>query len=175
MPSYDISGAYGDATVDGVGPFAVGQTGGVNGALAVVNGDGTPARLSIDPNPGNTVFAETAANITLLTTIAGDAEDARLVDAPVNTVAPAITGTAQVGVELTVSDGTWTTTDAQDAPTFAYEWFADGVEIPGDHTNKFTPTDSEEGALITAQVTATNSHGPVSKLSAATAAVAAAA
>lgn len=68
-----------------------------------------------------------------------------------NTVAPAITGTAQVGQTLTVSNGTWgsITPDA-----YEYAWFADGDLIAGADENTYVPVVGDIGAVITAQVTA---------------------
>lgn len=82
--------------------------------------------------------------------------------APVNTVAPAITGTAQINQTLTVSTGTWT-----NSPTsYAYQWLANSVAITSNATaNTFTLTASQVGANITCNVTATNIAGNVTATS----------
>lgn len=72
--------------------------------------------------------------------------------APVNTVAPVITGTATVGQTLTVNTGTWT---GQPAPTFTYAWLVGGVVQAGQTANTFTAVQGS----ITARVTATNTGG----------------
>lgn len=90
------------------------------------------------------------------------------IDIPANTVAPAITGTAQVGQLLTVSNGTWTGTPT---PTYSYQWNRAGVVIVGAEAATYTPTASDVGSTITATVTAHNIGGDVSTTSAATAAV----
>ena len=64
------------------------------------------------------------------------------------TVAPAVTGTAQVGQTLTVSNGTWTNT-----PTFARQWYADGVAIAGATGTTYVPVVGDVGKKITAKVT----------------------
>lgn len=87
---------------------------------------------------------------------------------PVNTVLPAITGTAQVGETLTTDDGTWTGTPT---PTYAYQWLADDVEIDGATASTYVLTGAEEDALITVTVTATNLMGATDATSEATAAV----
>jgi hypothetical protein len=89
---------------------------------------------------------------------------------PFNTVLPAITGTAQEGQVLTVSDGAWT-----GAPTgFTYQWFANGVPIAGAINLTRIMTSAEIGKVVTCAVTATNQGGPTTAVSAGTAAVIAA-
>lgn len=90
---------------------------------------------------------------------------------PENTDPPTITGTAQVGVLLTASDGTWT---AVPAPVFTYQWEADGVAIVDATDATYTPVVGDIGAVITVVVTATNTSGSGSAESAATEAVIAA-
>jgi len=91
--------------------------------------------------------------------------------APANTVLPAITGTAQVGQTLTASTGTWSGTPA---PTYAYQWFSDGVSIPGADESTYVPAVGDVGNVITVTVTASNGAGTAQATSAATAAVIAA-
>lgn len=75
--------------------------------------------------------------------------------APVNTVAPAITGDAIVGGLLTLSDGTWT--GGVDA--YAYAWARDGVAIPGATHSTYTVAFADIAAAISASVMATNVDG----------------
>lgn len=86
---------------------------------------------------------------------------------PVNTVAPAITGTAQVGATLTVSNGTW----SGNAATYTRQWRANGVNIAGATATTYVPVAGDVGKVISAVVTATNSTGVVSATSNSTAAV----
>lgn len=83
------------------------------------------------------------------------------VGAPSNTVAPAISGTAQVGNVLTASTGTWT-----DSPTsYAYQWqsSANGTSgwsnISGATSNTYTPVSGDVGLYLRVGVTATNAIG----------------
>lgn len=84
------------------------------------------------------------------------------VSAPSNSVAPAVTGTAQVGQTLTTTDGTWT-----GSPTsYSYQWqraddsgFTTNVTSIGSNQNTFTLTVSESGKYVRCQVTATNAGG----------------
>lgn len=89
--------------------------------------------------------------------------------APVNTVAPAITGTATVGQTLTVTNGTWT---GVPTPTYTRQWYADGVAIAGATGTTRVLAAGEEGKVITVVVTATSLAGVVTATSNATAAVA---
>jgi len=84
---------------------------------------------------------------------------------PVNLVAPAITGTAEIGNTLTTSDGTWT---GAPAPTFTYQWQRGTTNIAGATSSTYTVQLEDEGSTIRCVVTATNSLGSVSANSAST-------
>jgi hypothetical protein len=90
---------------------------------------------------------------------------------PANTVAPTITGTAQVGATLTAHDGTWT---GAPTPTITRQWKKDGVAIGGATGTTYVPVVGDIDAVITLTVTGTNVNSAVSATSAATAAVIAA-
>jgi hypothetical protein len=76
--------------------------------------------------------------------------------APVNTVAPAITGTAQEGQIVTCSTGTWTGTPTI---TFAYQWKRNGSNIGSATNSTYTLVTADVSQSITCQVTATNPVG----------------
>jgi hypothetical protein len=67
-----------------------------------------------------------------------------------NTEAPSIVGTAQVGVPLTARKGTWTP-----RPEIAYQWLVDGVEIQGATDRTFTPRPQDLGKKVSVEVIAT--------------------
>lgn len=97
---------------------------------------------------------------------------ASTVSAPANTVAPAVSGTAQVGQTLTVTTGTWTGT----APiTYTYQWQYNGNNIPsyvtGYNSSSFTIGADWYGTQMRCRVTATNSVGSTSANSNTTSAV----
>lgn len=89
-----------------------------------------------------------------------------LMEAPENTVAPVITGTAKVGETLTVTNGTWT---GIPTPTYERQWYADDEPIEGADGLTYVLTEDEEGAVITVVVTATNVAGSAQATSNATA------
>jgi hypothetical protein len=80
---------------------------------------------------------------------------------PVNTVAPAITGTLGVGNLLTTTTGTWTGAGI----TFTGLWRRDGVDIPGTNSLTYTQVTADIGAFIDCFVTATNIAGAVDAFS----------
>ena len=76
--------------------------------------------------------------------------------APVNTVAPAITGTAQEGQTVTCSTGTWTGTPTV---TYAYQWKRNGSNIGSATNSTYLLAAADVSQSITCQVTATNGVG----------------
>lgn len=94
-------------------------------------------------------------------------EIAKGINTPFNTVLPAITGTAQVGQTLTSTQGTWKGA----GNTYARQWTANGVDIPGATANTYVPVVGNVGQVIRVRVTATNSSGVTSATSNPTAAV----
>jgi len=73
---------------------------------------------------------------------------------PVNSVAPAITGTAQEGQTLTCSTGTWSGT-----PTYSYQWKRNGSNIGSATNSTYTLVTADVGQSIKCTVTATNALG----------------
>ena len=93
--------------------------------------------------------------------------------APGNTSLPVLTGTAQVGSQLTSTGGRWT-----GSPTsYAISWLrcdssgANCTTISGETNLTYLLTSADQGATIRAAVTATNAYGSSTAVSAATAAV----
>jgi hypothetical protein len=81
---------------------------------------------------------------------------------PVNTVAPVISGTMQIGQTLTGTTGTWTGTPA---PAFTYQWKRAGVSIGGATASTYVQIAADEGPAITLVVLATNAAGSASATS----------
>jgi hypothetical protein len=76
-------------------------------------------------------------------------------DPPVNTVAPAITGTATTGNTLTCSHGTWT----GPADTYTYQWMRDGVPITNATAATRVVAGADVGHALKCRVTAFNEDG----------------
>jgi hypothetical protein len=85
--------------------------------------------------------------------------------APVNTVAPVVTGTATSGQTLSATAGTWT---GSPAPAVAYQWQActtadcvgGAVTAIGTNQNSYVLTGAEVGRWVRVQVTAANGTAP---------------
>lgn len=104
----------------------------------------------------------TATNTGGSTSASSDAST-EVLDAPVNTTAPAITGSAEVGQTLSLSDGTWS---GVPSPSYAYIWqkkLGAGLweTISGETSNSLLLDASLAGHLVRGQVTATNSVASV--------------
>jgi lysophospholipase L1-like esterase len=80
--------------------------------------------------------------------------------APVNSVAPVISGTATQGSTLTTTNGTWT-----GSPTFTYQWKRGSTSIGGATASTYALTGIETGANVTCVVTGTNVAGSASATS----------
>jgi hypothetical protein len=93
--------------------------------------------------------------------------------APTVTTVPSISGTAQQGQVLTVSNGSWSGT----APiSYAYQWQQDGTtNISGATSSTYTAQASDVGHTLDVVVSATNGAGSASATSNSTAAVTASA
>jgi predicted secreted protein len=82
--------------------------------------------------------------------------------APSNAVLPSISGTPQVGIELTAYNGIW-----DDEPTaFTYQWKSDNVNVNGATAKTYTPIVGQIASTLTVVVTGTNSAGTASATSA---------
>lgn len=92
--------------------------------------------------------------------------------APVNTVAPVVSGTATIGQTLSTTNGTWI---GAPAPTFTYQWQRSTVDISGATSATYLLVRADVGNTIRCVVKATNSIAPsgVTANSNSTAAVAA--
>ena len=75
---------------------------------------------------------------------------------PVNVVAPVLSGTPEVGETVTSTPGTW-----QGVTPFTYtrRWMRDGATIEGVTTASYDLVEDDDGAMISVEVTATNSAG----------------
>jgi len=82
--------------------------------------------------------------------------------APVNSVAPVVSGTPYVGQTLSVTNGTWT---GNPTPTYTYVWKRNGTPIALATASTYLLVTADLGATITCTVTATNTEGAASATS----------
>jgi len=83
---------------------------------------------------------------------------------PINIVLPAITGSPEVGAQLTCSTGTWSGTPS---PTFSYQWLLENVDIPGANSSQYVVRSTDGGLSLACEVTGKNVEGSSSASSAA--------
>src|SRR3954454_13702936 len=67
----------------------------------------------------------------------------------VSSGAPTVSGTPQVGVQLSATTGVWSP-----AGTYTFRWYADGTVIDGATASTFTPTAAQLGDKLRVKVTA---------------------
>jgi hypothetical protein len=80
--------------------------------------------------------------------------------APVNSVAPAISGSANTGQTLTCGQGTWLTTPTGTEPdSYTYQWKRNGSAISGETASTYLLVVGDESQSIKCTVTATNEQG----------------
>ena len=82
-------------------------------------------------------------------------------DAPVNTTAPVISGTPQVGQTLTSTPGQW----SNDPTVFENHWWRGTGQIEGATAGGYTLTAADLGANIRCEVTASNAGGSTAAFS----------
>lgn len=78
--------------------------------------------------------------------------------APVNTLAPAVTGTTETGETVTCSTGTW-----DNADSYTYQWVRNGTPIGGATANTRVLVMADEGTNLKCVVTATGTGGTASE------------
>ena len=100
----------------------------------------------------------TATNSAGSVSATSNAITAQTFTAPVNTVAPALSGTAQEGQTLTCSTGTWT---GNPTPTYSYQWKRNGSNIGSATNSTYTLVTADVGQSIKCTVTATNAISSV--------------
>jgi hypothetical protein len=133
----------------------------------------SPALLTPLPQ-ANTLEAVACQSTSICFAVDAEGNGFAGIEPPVNTTLPAITGTAQEGVQLSVVQGLWT-----NLPTgYAYHWedctsatvvsTCSPISGSGAMLSTYTPTAGDIGQFIRVQETATNAGGSPTKLSAAT-------
>jgi hypothetical protein len=75
---------------------------------------------------------------------------------PVNTVAPVVSGTPNVGQTLSCTTGTWS---GVGTITYAYQWQRDGVNIGSATASTYALVGADAGTTVRCRVTATDDNG----------------
>lgn len=116
-------------------------TGATSGTYSPVAGDlGKAVSVKVTASKsGSTSGTSTSDAVTIAKGVAAQ-----------NVTKPFVTGEAEVGKMLTVSDGTW---DLQGL-TFGYQWLRDGTAIGGATSATYVVTEADRGSELSARVTA---------------------
>lgn len=124
-------------------PVAIG-TGALTYQLTVNEVDKLVYVVVTATNAGGSIIAESAK----VGPVTGTA-------APVNTVAPVISGTLTEGSILSTTDGSWTGTPT----SFTYQWYRNGVAIGAATNNTYTLAAADLGTDVHCVVTGVNASG----------------
>jgi RHS repeat-associated protein len=167
----------GDGTWTGVSPITYGpqwETCNTSGTSCSSIAGATGTTFGLTPSQvGTTIRVAVGATNSAGSGSATSAQTATVVAAPpANTALPAVTGTAEDGQLLSVSNGTWTGTPTV---TYIYQWElcnssgASCSNISGATASTYRLVTSQVGGTVRAIVTGTNTVGNASATSAATA------
>ena len=134
----------------------------------VKNGTGTTYALGQADESAQLRVQVTASNPDATLTVSSPAAGPVLSSPPVNTVAPALSGTAQRASTLSAAQGTWSGI----GNTYGYQWQRNAgsgwTNITGATTSTYTLALADENATVRMEVTATNPEATVKADSAAT-------
>jgi len=156
------------SVVGGSGTYTFTLTDSHSNAVQVAGANGVNLQVgSASSSPGAfniTVHADNGAGSVFNGTFSISATQA-----PANTVAPSISGSAVDGALLIATPGTWT---GYPTPVLTYQWKRAGVAITGATNTVYTAQLADVGSALTVTVTGTNGIGsPASATSSGTSAV----
>ena len=137
----------------------------VGGQVSTYKVQSTDVGFTLEVSVTATNSAGSSSASSLATAVVQDAASA-----PVNTVAPSISGSAVEGQTLTASPGSWS---GSPAPSFAYQWqrcdqSGQNCAPIGAQISTYGALSADVGSTLEVSVTATNSSGSASAPSAAT-------
>lgn len=142
-----------------------------NGVCGSIAGATSSSYRAADADVGNSVRVEVTATDSSGSATAASAPVAVSGAPPVSTAAPVVTGTARVGANEQVSNGTW----AGSAPiSYTYQWRRCNTagqncsDVAGATHTTYTVASADLGATLVAAVTAKNAAGSATATSAAT-------
>ena len=119
----------------------------LTGTGEVVNGFGAEVALSQD---GSTALVGGELTQAVWVFVSSSTE------APIDSSPPVISGSAQLGQELSCAPGVWS---GDPAPSFSYQWLRDGLSLTGFAGSSYVVQGADEGHTLTCEVTAINSAG----------------
>ena len=127
----------------------------VNGDLSIV------LPITTDCNDDGAICAEDGRGLSsrLELTVNGPESQQQAVQNTPATGTPSISGTAQVGETLTADVSAIADEDGLTSAAFAYQWQADGAEIPGATDSTYTPVVDDMGKAISVTVSFTDDAG----------------
>jgi hypothetical protein len=112
----------------------------------------TPAPGDNSTNIATTAYVQSAISAALATSTGGGGTPTA---PPVNSTQPQVSGSVASGYTLSCTTGTWT----QSPTAYTYQWFDGNAAIVGATNASYVVQAADVGAIITCQVTATNSLG----------------
>ena len=119
---------------------ATSSPGSITGTLSQA-GSGTITVSGLTTGTAYT-FTVTATNAVATSAASSASNSITTYQAPANTVAPLVTGTATNGQTLSSTTGTWT---GVPTPTFAYQWQRNGVDISGATSSTYVLVTADVG------------------------------
>lgn len=128
------------------------------GATLITGATNSTYTIVVADSGLNITCQVTATNLLGSASANSNAITAQTFTAPINTVAPALSGTAQEGQTLTCSTGTWT---GNPTPTYIYQWKRNGSNIGSATNSTYTLVTADVGQSIKCTVTATNAISAV--------------
>lgn len=132
------------------------------GVTNITSATNSTYTLVVGDSAQNITCVVTATNTSGSANATSNVITAQTYSTPVNTVAPVISGTTTLGSILTSTTGTWT---GNPSPTFAYEWYRNGLFIFGATSSTYTLMVGDSNANINCVVTAINVLGSESSVS----------
>jgi hypothetical protein len=134
----------------------------LRGGVEIAGETGTTYVITLADSGASITVRETATNSEGSAFEVSNAITADTFTAPVNAVAPSISGNTDLGATLTRTEGTWS---GNPTPTLSGQWQRDGVAIAGETGATYVIALADNGAAITYLQTATNAVGSASQVS----------
>lgn len=191
-PAFTVGAVGVAANTIALSNLTVNETAGIGTTIGTLSAGGTPTityAITADPSSKFSLIGSTLKTAALLdyetatshsvtiqaTNAYGSASQTfsiavgNIIELPVSTAVPTISGTTTVGQTLTGTTGTFTS--AAGSMTYAYQWNRAGTAISGATSSTYTLATADANQVLTLSVTATNSDGSTVATSAGTASI----